>query len=132
MSPGPSFVVVARAPLASSREVMKFSPPVAGRGSATLTNSVVLGLTTQISNPKTAIVYASNFSVALPGDPSYGFGLGCVGIIFIIEAGWYSAVALLFSSRRPRARYLASKVVFDRLAATVMEMLGLKILSEAR
>jgi len=68
---------------------MKFSPPVAGRGSATLTNSVVLGLTAQISNPKTAIVDASNFSVALPGDASYGFGLGCVGIIFIIEAGGY-------------------------------------------
>ena len=94
--------------------------------------SFTVGFVTQISNPKTAIVYASIFAVALPASASYLFGVVCVCLIFLIETGWYAIVALTFSTDKPRLRYLASKTLIDRLAATVMGALGLKILSDAR
>ncbi len=190
MSPGPSFVVVARTALAHSRSHGLAAAMGMGAGGAFFALAAVLGLVailtnvpllfmalkvlgafylfflafriwsasnktlqiasnrpvrerdlgrsfatgfiTQVSNPKTAIVYASIFAVALPVDASYWFGLLCVSLIFVVEAGWYSIVALLFSAEKPRSRYLASKALLDRMAATVMGALGLKILSDVR
>ncbi len=94
--------------------------------------SFAVAFATQISNPKTAIVYTSIFAVAWPEGASYWFGAACVSLIFLIEAGWYTIVALVFSAEKPRSGYLASKMIFDRLAATIMGALGLKLLSEVR
>ena len=51
--------------------------------------------------------------------------------LFAIEAGWYAIVAYAFSAERPRAAYLRSKLWVDRLAAVVMGVLGLRLLTEA-
>ncbi|MCP5073441.1 MAG: LysE family translocator [Rhodobacteraceae bacterium] len=98
----------------------------------TVWRSFTVGFLTQISNPKTAIVYASIFAVALPVSASYLFGVVCVSLIFLIETGWYSIVALTFSAHKPRSGYLNLKTLIDRLAASVMGALGLKILSDLR
>ncbi|MCP4935883.1 MAG: LysE family translocator [bacterium] len=97
-----------------------------------LRRSFAIGFLTQICNPKTAIVYASIFAVAAPVSVSYLFGAACVCLIFLIETGWYAIVALTFSAEKARSGYLNLKTLFDRLAATVMGFLGLKILSELR
>lgn len=115
----------------ASRLPLVFAPAGAVRR-VPLRRSFIAGFATQISNPKTAVVYASIFAAALPGTMPRGFAAECVGLIFLIEAGWYSVVALVFSADGPRQRYLASKAVFVRLAASSMGILGLKILSEAR
>lgn len=93
--------------------------------------SLALGFGTQISNPKTAIYYASMFAAFLPQHPSAGFFLILPPLIFLIEAGWYALVALAFSSELPRAAYLRAKVWVDRLAATVLGLLGGKLILEA-
>ena len=93
--------------------------------------SLALGFGTQISNPKTAIYYASMFAAFLPQHPSTGFFLVLPPLIFLIEAGWYTLVALAFSSELPRAAYLRAKVWVDRLAATVLGLLGGKLILEA-
>jgi threonine/homoserine/homoserine lactone efflux protein len=55
-------------------------------------SSFVLGLTTQLSNPKTAVVYGSIFASLLPQDlPVWGYVLLPV-LVFVVEAGWYSVV----------------------------------------
>jgi threonine/homoserine/homoserine lactone efflux protein len=100
------------------------------RGSALQT--LVMGLATQLSNPKTAIVYASVFSAALPEDPSWLLTALLVPTIFAIEFGWYSIVTLAFSSGRARDAYILGKSWIDRLAAGVMGLLGVKILAEIR
>jgi threonine/homoserine/homoserine lactone efflux protein len=93
--------------------------------------SLALGFGTQISNPKTAIYYASMFAAFLPQHPSAGFFWILPPMIFLIEAGWYTLVALAFSSELPRAAYLRAKVWVDRLAATVLGLLGGKLILEA-
>ncbi len=92
----------------------------------------VLGLITQVSNPKTAVVYASVFASLLPnGAPP--FVLSALPImIFFIETIWYSVVAIALSAPSPRAHYLASKTWIDRTAGTIMSLLGLKLIFETQ
>ena len=93
--------------------------------------SLLLGFTTQISNPKTAIVYASVFAAFLPPAPSLAFNLTLVAIVFVIETGWYTLVALALASPRPRNAYLRYKAWMDRVAGGVMMALGLELVSSA-
>ena len=87
-----------------------------------------LALLTQLSNPKTALVYASVFVSLLPREvPAVAAAL-LLAIIFTIEAGWYAIVAFALSARSPRAAYLRSKTWIDRAAGTVMAALGLKLI----
>lgn len=87
-----------------------------------------LGLITQLSNPKIAIILASVFTALLPQDiPSYFYVVLPV-LCFFIDASWYSLVAVVLSAERPRKVYLKSKVIFDRIAGGVMTLLGLKLI----
>jgi hypothetical protein len=52
-------------------------------------------------------------------------------LIFSIEFGWYTIVALLFSATRPRALYLGAKLWIDRFAGGVVGVLGGKLILEA-
>ena len=102
----------------------------AGAGKNTR-KSLLLGFSTQISNPKTAIVYASVFAAFLPSAPSLAFDLTLVAIVFVIETSWYSLVALALASERPRNAYLRYKAWLDRIAGSVMMALGLELVSSA-
>lgn len=87
-----------------------------------------LGLITQMSNPKIAIVLASIFTALLPKDiPNYYYVVLPV-LCFFIDAGWYSLVAVVLSAEGPRKVYLKSKKIFDRIAGGVMTVLGLKLI----
>jgi threonine/homoserine/homoserine lactone efflux protein len=90
-----------------------------------------LGLTTQVSNPKTAIVYASVFAAFLPQHFSVGFAAVLLALVFLVEAGWYSLVALLLSSAAPQKAYLSYKAWVDRTAGLVMFGLGLRLVTSA-
>lgn len=89
-----------------------------------------LGFFTQISNPKTAVVYASVFVSLLPREMSLPLAALLTGMIFAIEGGWYAIVALALSAERSRNLYLGWKTTIDRLAGGVMIALGIKLLSE--
>jgi threonine/homoserine/homoserine lactone efflux protein len=93
--------------------------------------ALVLGFTTQVSNPKTAIVYASVFATFMPATQSLAFDLVLVSLVFTIEASWYAVVALALSSERSRLAYLRYKCRVDRIAGGVMVALGLKLASSA-
>ncbi|MHA3050276.1 LysE family translocator [Acinetobacter sp. ANC 4641] len=87
-----------------------------------------LGLITQLSNPKIAIVLASIFTALLPKEiPTYYYVVLPV-LCFFIDAGWYSLVAMVLSAEAPRKVYLKSKAIFDRVAGGVMTLLGLKLI----
>lgn len=90
------------------------------------------GLATQMSNPKTAIVYASVFAAFLPAVTSLAFNVSIAAIVFTIETGWYSLVALALSAPAPRSGYLRYKRGLDRLAGGVMVTLGLKLVLSAK
>jgi threonine/homoserine/homoserine lactone efflux protein len=87
-----------------------------------------LGLATQLSNPKTAVVYASVFVSLLPAELPLWAALLLPLAVFCIEAGWYSIVALALSAPAPAAAYLRWKRWIDRAAGGVMGLLGLKLI----
>lgn len=94
--------------------------------------SFVLGFVTQVSNPKTAIVYASVFASLLPHNIPSLVLIVLPIIVFAIETIWYSVVVLALSYPLPRKRYLASKAWIDRTAGTIMSLLGFKLIFEAQ
>lgn len=102
----------------------------AAEGRSTMLRSFLLGLGTQISNPKTAIYYASVFAALLPehATPLQLVAVPCV--VFAVETTWYAIVATALSSVGPRNVYLKWKAWMDRLAGTVMTGLGLKLASD--
>jgi len=116
----------ARQPLAVAQEADASQRPQ-GRGKRTF----LLGLATQVSNPKTAVVYASIFAAFLPREVPLVLALAVPAVIFCIETGWYSIVALALSSAAPRSAYLRYKVWIDRAAGGVMGLLGLRLVWSA-
>ncbi|MRR56807.1 MAG: LysE family translocator [Deltaproteobacteria bacterium] len=94
--------------------------------------SFLLALGTQLSNPKTAIVYASVFASLLPSEAPLSALVVLPFIIFAIETIWYSVVALVLSAPIHRARYLASKAWLDRAAGATMCVLGFKLIFDTQ
>jgi threonine/homoserine/homoserine lactone efflux protein len=90
-----------------------------------------VGLTTQLSNPKTAIWYGSIFAALLPQHPPLWCYFVLPPLVFSVEFGWYTIVALCFSSQRPREVYLRAKKWVDRIAAGAITALGLRLILTA-
>ena len=190
MSPGPSFVMVVRTAVASSRRAAIFAALGMGVGGAAFATAAVLGLhivlttapalylivkvagaayllylaimlwkgadrpivvegeaiesrrsrqkafalgmATQLSNPKTAIVYASIFTAFLSADRPAWLAAVLIPCVFVVEAGWYAIVAIAFSSEIPRRNYLRCKRWIDRAAGAVMGLLAVRLVADAR
>lgn len=103
--------------------------PAANGGN--LRKSFWIGLSTQLSNPKTAVAYGSIFAALLPQHPPLWCYFALPPLVFAVEAGWYTVVALCFSSKRPREFYLKAKSKIDRVAAGAIGALGLRLLFTA-
>jgi threonine/homoserine/homoserine lactone efflux protein len=107
--------------------VERMDAEVSGR----LARSFLLALTTQLSNPKAAVVYGSVFAALLPSAIPLQLAVFLCAIVFMIETGWYAIVALALSSSKPRAAYLSSKSIIDRIAGGVMALLGVKLVASS-
>ena len=92
--------------------------------------SFLLGLATQLSNPKTLAFYASVFALLPAQLPLWSYFV-LPPVIMAIETGWYASVALVFSLARPRAAYVRWKLWVDRTAGALMAALGLKLIFAA-
>ena len=122
----------ARQPLAMAAAVPPGGTSAGAQGSgAHPLRTFLVGLATQVSNPKTAVVYASIFAAFLPRDVPLVLALSVPVIIFCIETGWYTVVALALSSAAPRSAYLRYKAWIDRAAGGVMGLLGLRLVWSA-
>lgn len=86
-----------------------------------------LGVSTQLSNPKTVIVYSSVFTAFMPSETSLFFDICIVILVFAIESGWYSIVTLALSTKKSRVVYLHFKKLIDRISGSVMIALGIKL-----
>lgn len=94
-------------------------------------SSFFFGLTTQLSNPKTAMVFSSVFAALLPAEvPSLTPVLLSLGV-FLTNFGWYATVAVLLSTTRAQNVYLKAKKGFCRIAGTLLGLFGAKLLVSA-
>lgn len=98
-----------------------------GRAARSVRGSLAYGLVTQLSNPKTAVVYASVFAAFLPGAVTLVQGAALLATIFVMETGWYAVVAVVLSAPGPRATYARCKAWIDRGAGAVMAGLGVRL-----
>ncbi|MBM7044226.1 MULTISPECIES: LysE family translocator [Rhizobium] len=87
----------------------------------------LFALGTQLSNPKTAIFYGSIFAALLPASPAPWLLLTVPPAVFVVETGWYMVVTMAFSSNRPRALYIGSKLWIDRVAGAIIGALGARL-----
>jgi len=94
---------------------------------ASARRAFMAGLATQVSNPKTAIVYGSVFAACLPESPSLAFCAATVSLVFLIETGWYGVVAALLSAGTPRRLYLRYKAYIDRVTGSALIVFGIKL-----
>lgn len=104
---------------------------VAGVTRQSKAKSFWLGVATQLSNPKTAVVYGSIFAALLPKHLPLAAAVALPCLVFVVEAGWYAVVAWVLSAPSPRAAYLRSKTHIDRVAGAVLGALGLKLVAAA-
>jgi threonine/homoserine/homoserine lactone efflux protein len=105
-------------------------PQTAAFKSNTLRRSFSVALMTQLSNPKTAVAYASIFAALLPPRVPDWMILVLPPLIFLVETSWYAVVTFVFSSHRPRSAYVRAKAWIDRVTAFVIGGLGLRLLYE--
>jgi threonine/homoserine/homoserine lactone efflux protein len=99
---------------------------------SSLPRSFGLALATQLSNPKIVAVFGAVFAALLPAEPPLWLDLTLPPLIFCQETFWYALVALAFSSAGPRAMYLRARTIIDRVAGTIIGVLGVRLLFEAR
>lgn len=88
----------------------------------------LLGLFTQLSNPKTAIVFGSAFAAFLPSQvPAFSYYLICT-LAFVIDSGWYLLVALLLSTDKAQQFYAGAKKYICRIASGFMGLMGVRLM----
>lgn len=89
--------------------------------------SYFLGLLTQLSNPKTAIVIGSVIMAFLPHEvPPYTFLILTV-LTFITDCGWYCIVAIALSTKRAQKVYNRFQQKINKVASGLMAMMGTKL-----
>jgi len=89
----------------------------------------VIGLLTQLSNPKTAIVFGSAFAAFLPASiPDFTY-IYISASAFIIDFVWYVLVAILLSTSKAQQLYANSKKIICGVASGFMGIMGIKLLT---
>ena len=92
--------------------------------------SVVAGLLRNFGNPKSMLFAAAVIVVVFPQ------GLGAIDIAIIVanhlvlELAFYAVFAILLSSPPARRAYIGLKPLLDRIAATLLGALGLRLILE--
>lgn len=88
------------------------------------------GLLVNLANPKSVLFAASVLVVIFPPDMTLAHKTLIVANHLAVEWIVYSLFALALSTRPARDGYLRLKPSLDRLAATVLGMLGLRLLTD--
>lgn len=100
------------------------------RASSGMVKLFFVGLLTQLSNPKIAVVFGSVFAAFLPSEmPAYSYYLLCF-CAFFIDSFWYVLVSTLLSTRKAQSTYARFKKSISRAASGLMGLMGVKLLTD--
>lgn len=101
-----------------------------GEARARSSRAFLSGLLVNFGNPKSMLFAAAVIVVVFPkglSGPEIAF---IVANHFVLEVLFYAGFAVLLSSPAARRQYLRAKPVFDRVAATILGALGVRLLLE--
>lgn len=104
--------------------------PEQGLSEGGLITALLKGFIVQTSNPKTIFIIASIFSAVMPDEPPVNTALYVTLIAFTIDFCWYAVVAMSLSKKSSRDFYKRMKVYFDRVAASLLFLLSIKLFTE--
>lgn len=85
------------------------------------------GLVTQLSNPKPAVVLSAVFLGTVPPDTPVWVLAALLTYLFVVETGWNTLVARIFSYPATRRAYIGAKTGLDRCFGGLLAVLGAKI-----
>lgn len=98
-----------------------------GRPPRSALSAFRLGVLTQLSNPKPAVLFSAIFIGTVPqGTPAWVIA-ALLLVVFLNEAIWNTLVARIFSFQRSKAAYISLKTIIDRSFGGLLALLGLKI-----
>ena len=86
-----------------------------------------LGLVTQLSNPKPAVLLSAVFIGTVPPATPGWVLVALLTWLFTVETGWNTLVARVFSFDRTRRAYTGAKPMIDRCFGGLLGLLGIKI-----
>lgn len=81
----------------------------------------------QMLNPKAAVFFGSIFITMLSPDAPLWVKGAALGIVFLIEFGWYALLATLFSTKIAQQKYLGAKLYLERIAGFWLVFFGFKL-----
>ena len=85
------------------------------------------GLMVGLTNPKAAAFFGSLFVTVLPAHAPLWVHAATIGIVASISLGWFSAMAVLFSTRRVQHGYNRLRKPIDAVMGTLLIGLGAKL-----
>ncbi len=86
-----------------------------------------LGVITQLSNPKPAVLLSAVFIGTVPPQTPIWTLAALLTYLFLVESAWNTIVARIFSFPATRRAYLGAKTTVDRTFGGLLGLLGLKI-----
>jgi threonine/homoserine/homoserine lactone efflux protein len=86
-----------------------------------------LGLMTQLSNPKPAVLFSAIFIGTVPQGTPFWVIAALLVVVFLNEAIWNTVVARIFSFEQTKTAYISLKTIIDRCFGGLLALLGLKI-----
>ena len=93
----------------------------------TALSALRLGLITQLSNPKPAILFSAIFIGTVPPGTAAWVYAALLAVVFLNEAIWCTLVARIFSFDRSKSAYISLKSAIDRAFGGLLAVLGVKI-----
>lgn len=102
-------------------------PQSTGAAPRSAASAFRLGVWTQLSNPKPAVLLSSIFIGTVPPGTPYWVLAALLAVCFTAETTWNTLVARIFSFDRTRRAYIGSKSTIDRSFGGLLALLGLKI-----
>jgi threonine/homoserine/homoserine lactone efflux protein len=91
----------------------------------------MMGLATQLANPKVIVFFGSIFVALLPAHSPIWVYVVAVIIVFCNEIGWYAIVAMLFSVQKSRNAYISAKTWIDRAMGGFLGLIGARLIVDA-
>ncbi len=102
-------------------------PDLTDAAPRTAASAFRLGLFTQLSNPKPAVLLSAIFIGTVPPATPLWVLVALLSFLFTVETGWNTIVARIFSLDRTRRAYTGAKPVIDRVFGGLLGLLGIKI-----
>jgi threonine efflux protein len=115
-----------RASMKPQAKLEQTSVPIKNR------NPFVMGLLTNLTNPKALAFFTSIFALTLPPEATLSTQMTIMTIMFAMVVGWFSIVTFGLSTPAMRKVYIRASKWIDRVAGTFLAFFGFRLLFSGR